>query len=305
MAQYIAKRLVIGILVMVVLSIITFFLTNVASDPARAIAGANATAEDVESIRQSYGFDRPLTDRYFDWLAGVVQGDLGVSYRERRPVISIIAERLPVTLQLGLISFLVALLLSVPLGIWAALRQNSWIDRSVLGLALIGQAMPTFWLALIGIVVFSVNLRWLPVSGSGTWKHFVMPSVVLALYALPVLLRLTRAGMIEVLQSDFIRTARAKGLKPHTVIFKHALRNAVLPLVAVAAVQLGYLLGGSVIIETIFAMRGVGFLAWESIKAADMPIVQAIVLVMSVIYVVLTTIADIINGWLDPRLRAN
>jgi peptide/nickel transport system permease protein len=305
MAQYIAKRLVIGILVMVVLSIVTFFLTNVASDPARAIAGANATAEDVESIRQSYGFDRPLTDRYFDWLAGVVQGDLGVSYRERRPVISIIAERLPVTLQLGLISFLVALLLSVPLGIWAALRQNSWIDRSVLGLALIGQAMPTFWLALIGIVVFSVNLRWLPVSGSGTWKHFVMPSVVLALYALPVLLRLTRAGMIEVLQSDFIRTARAKGLKPHTVIFKHALRNAVLPLVAVAAVQLGYLLGGSVIIETIFAMRGVGFLAWESIKAADMPIVQAIVLVMSVIYVVLTTIADIINGWLDPRLRAN
>jgi peptide/nickel transport system permease protein len=305
MAQYIAKRLVIGILVMVVLSIVTFFLTNVASDPARAIAGANATAEDVESIRQSYGFDRPLTDRYFDWLAGVVQGDLGVSYRERRPVISIIAERLPVTLQLGLISFLVALLLSVPLGIWAALRQNSWIDRSVLGLALIGQAMPTFWLALIGIVVFSVNLRWLPVSGSGTWKHFVMPSVVLALYALPVLLRLTRAGMIEVLQSDFIRTARAKGLKPHTVIFKHALRNAVLPLVAVAAVQLGYLLGGSAIIETIFAMRGVGFLAWESIKAADMPIVQAIVLVMSVIYVVLTTIADIINGWLDPRLRAN
>lgn len=142
-------------------------------------------------------------------------------------------------------------------------------------------------------------------SGSGTWKHFVMPSVVLALYALPVLLRLTRAGMIEVLQSDFIRTARAKGLKPHTVIFKHALRNAVLPLVAVAAVQLGYLLGGSVIIETIFAMRGVGFLAWESIKAADMPIVQAIVLVMSVIYVVLTTIADIINRWLDPRLRAN
>jgi peptide/nickel transport system permease protein len=218
-------------------------------------------------------------------------------------VVDIILERLPVTLKLGGLAFLFAVLLSVPLAIAAALRPNSWVDRLALTLALFGQAMPTFWFALLGIVIFSVNLQWLPASGSGTLKHFVLPAIALGYYAAPTIMRLTRAGMMDVLSSDYIRTARAKGLLEPTVVWKHALRNAILPVVSVAAVQLGFMLGGSVVIETIFAMQGVGYLAWESISLSDLPVAQAIVLMISLVYIVLTVAADALNAWLDPRIR--
>lgn len=305
MLAFSMKRLLVGILAMLAVSTITFVLTNVAADPARTIAGEGASAADVEAARTAYGFDRPVLVRYAEWLGGVVTGDLGESYRQRRPVVEVIAERLPVTMFLGALAFGLALAVAIPLGILAGLRPNSWVDRAALTFALIGQAMPTFWFALLGIVVFSVKLRWLPVSGSTSFLHFVLPAVVLTYYATPTLMRLTRAGIIEVIQSDYIRTARAKGLRTRKVVLKHALRNAILPLVSVAAVQFGFMLGGSVVIETIFAMRGVGYLAWESITYSDLPVVQAIVLVIAAIYVVLTLAADILNAWLDPRLRAN
>jgi len=194
---------------------------------------------------------------------------------------------------------------AIPLGILAGLKPNSWIDRCALTIAVLGQAVPNFWLALMGIVIFSVQLRLLPASGSGTWQSFVLPSVALAYYAMPTLMRLTRAGMIDTLQSDYVRTARAKGLLPPQVVLKHALRNAILPLVSVSAVQLGMMLGGSVVIETIFAMQGIGYLAWESITMSDPPVVQAIVLTIASFYVLLTFSADVINAWLDPRLRGS
>ena len=185
----------------------------------------------------------------------------------------------------------------------AAIWRNSLIDRLCLATAVIGQALPNFFFALLLIMLFAIGLRWLPVSGSGTWLHFVMPTIALGYYIAPAFMRLIRAGMIEVLESDYIRTARAKGLPARSVIFKHALRNAVVPVVALAAVQLGFLLGGSEVIETLFALDGLGYLAYQSINTKDFPVMQNIVLLLSVIYVVLTLAADIANAWLDPRIR--
>ena len=303
MLVYVFKRLLLGLAVMFAISMVVFALTNAAADPAQAIAGEGATAADIESIRRSYGFDRPVILRYGDWIASALQGDLGTSYRQKRPVRDIIVERLPVTMTLGCLALAFAVFLSLPLGVLAALRPNSWIDRLCLLLAMVGQAMPTFWFALLGIVIFSVDLEWLPASGSDSALAFVMPAIALGYYGAPAMMRLTRAGMLEVLEADYIRTARAKGLSATTIIVKHALRNAILPVVSVAAVQFGFMLGGSIVIETIFAMQGVGYLAWESISLSDLPVVQAIVLLISVLYIVLTLLADLFNAWLDPRIR--
>jgi len=303
MLNYAARRLVMGLLVMFVVSILAFILTNVATDPARAIAGPGATEADVAAVRKAYRFDRPVARRYLEWLSQTARGNLGESYRQKRPVGEVLAERLPVTLALGCAALLFAIALSLPLGIAGALRPNSWADQAATVLALLGQAMPTFWFALLGIVIFSVNLQWLPASGSDTWTCFILPAVALGYYAAPTMMRLTRAGMVDVLDADYIRTARAKGLRAGSVVFKHALRNAILPVVSVAAVQFGFMLGGSVVIETIFAMQGVGYLAWESITQADLPVVQAIVVMTTTFYVVLTLAADFLNAWLNPRIR--
>jgi peptide/nickel transport system permease protein len=216
----------------------------------------------------------------------------------------LIAERMPVTLTLGLTGLSLALLISIPMGILAAVRENTNFDRAVQMVALIGQAMPSFWLGLLLMIVFGLTLGWLPISGTGSWEHFVMPGIVLAFSAVPALTRLTRAGMIQAMASDYIRTARAKGLSRASILLKHALRNAAIPVVAIAAVQLGFMLGGSIVIEQVFALHGVGFLAWESIAKNDFPVVQAVVLVLAVIYVALTMVSDLLNAVLDPRLRA-
>ena len=241
--------------------------------------------------------------QYWEWLKKAVSGDLGKSYYFRTDVSHLIAERLPTTMTLGLCAIIFAIGLAVPLGVASAIRPNSIIDRVSLFLSVMGQALPSFWFALILIVLFSVNLRWLPVSGSDTWQHFVMPTIVLGYYAAPAIMRLTRTGMLEVLSTDYIRTARAKGLRPPVVLFKHALRNAIIPVVSLAAVQFGFMLGGSIVVETIFALHGAGFLAWESITRNDLPTVQGLILAFSLFYIILTLIADLINAWLDPRIR--
>jgi peptide/nickel transport system permease protein len=305
MLRFIFRRAAVGVLVLMAVAILTFALTNAAVDPARAIAGDSATADDIQTIRELYGFNQPLHVQFLAWAQDIMSGDLGQSYRQRRPVSEVVFERLPVTMMLGATAFVLAVIVAIPLGILAGLRPNSWLDRCALTIAVLGQAIPNFWLALMGIVIFSVQLRLLPASGSATWQSFVLPSVALAYYAMPTLMRLTRAGMIDTLQSDYIRTARAKGLRQSQVVLKHALRNAILPLVSVSAVQLGMMLGGSVVIETIFAMQGIGYLAWESITMSDPPVVQAIVLIIASFYVLLTLAADIINAWLDPRLRGS
>jgi peptide/nickel transport system permease protein len=303
MLRFAAQRLLLACLVLFAVSVAAFSLVHIGGNVATSMAGEGARAADIEFVRKQYGLDRPLPVQYGSWLARTVKGDFGESLFFRKPVFDLVKERLPVTMILGGLSMAFALSLSVPLGILAALRPNSWIDRMALFVAVVGQAMPSFWFALLLILWLGVGLRWLPISGSDTWLHFVMPTIALGYYATPAIMRLVRAGMIEVLESDYIRTARAKGLGGPTIVFKHALRNAVIPVVALAAVQLGVVLGGSVVIETVFALHGLGFLAWESINQNDLPVVQAVILLLSVIYIVLTFLADIANAWLDPRLR--
>lgn len=303
MITYILQRLTVGLLVALAVSVITFSLTNLAVDPAVVLAGATASHQDIEAIRSLYGFDQHIVIRYLNWLSAALRGDLGISFRTHLPVFDLIMDRLPVTLILGVSSLILAIVVALPLAILAALNPNTWIDRACLTLAVFGQALPTFWFGLLMIVLFSVNLGWLPASGSGSWKHYVMPSIALGYYAMPALMRLTRTGLLDVLSADYIRTARAKGLMPVTVIFKHALRNAILPIISLAAVQFGMMLGGSIVIESVFALPGVGLLAWESITQADYPVMQAIVLIVSVLYVIFVLIADFINAALDPRIR--
>jgi peptide/nickel transport system permease protein len=300
---YMLKRLGLALLVALTVSFLAYMLVFLSGDPALALAGEGARQADIDMVRKTYGLDRPVLVQYADWLWKLVQGNLGTSVYFKTGVGPLVFEKLKVTLLLGVYALAVALLVSVPLGVLAAIYKNSWIDRLCLGIAVLGQALPNFFFALLLIMLFSISLRVLPVSGSGTWQHFVMPAIALGYSAAPAFMRLIRAGKIEVLGADYIRTARAKGLPATTVIFKHALRNAIVPVVALAAVQLGYLLGGSVVIETIFALDGLGYLAYQSITYKDFPVMQIIVLMLSVIYVLLTLASDIANAWLDPRIR--
>lgn len=303
MFRFLLGRLGMAALVALTVSIISFALIYMSGDPAVALAGENATPDVVAQIRAQYGYDRPLPVQYLDWLAHALRGDFGVSPYFNLEVSSLIADRLGVTMRLGLAAISFALLVGVPMGVLAAMRPNSLIDRAALFVAVVGQAIPSFWFGLILIVVFAVNLGVLPASGADSWRGFVLPTIVLGYYATPAIMRLTRAGMIEVLGSDYIRTARAKGVSPRKVLFKHALRNAVIPVVSLAAVQMGFMLGGSVVTESVFALHGAGYLAWQSISRNDLPTMQALILIFSLFYIFFTFLADVLNAWLDPRLR--
>lgn len=303
MLAFFLKRMGVALLVALTVSAITFSMNFLTGDPAIALGGENATEADLQAIRELYGYDKPIPVQFLTWLGNAVQGDLGHSHYLNQPVAEEIFSRLPTTMTLGLSALLFALALSIPLGVVAAIRPNSLVDRVALTIAVVGQAMPSFWFALTMMLWFAITWRILPVSGTATWMHFIMPSIALGYYITPGVMRLTRAGMMEVLRSDYIRTARAKGVSKFSLLFKHALRNAIIPVVSLAAVQFGFMLGGSIVIETIFAINGLGFLAWESIQRADLPMMQAIVLVLSFFYIALTFLADVLNAWLDPRIR--
>ncbi|MBS0537364.1 MAG: ABC transporter permease [Proteobacteria bacterium] len=303
MLQFLVRRLIVALLVTATVMTLAFMLTRLSGDLAISIAGPSATKADIDAIRLAYGLDRPVIVQFFDWVGRAMTGDLGDSYFFKTRVAHLIGERMPTTLTLGLTGLVIALVVSLPLGILAAVRENTSFDRAVQVIALLGQAMPSFWLGLILMIVFGLQLGWLPISGADSWQNFIMPGIVLAFSAIPALTRLTRAGMIQAMGSDYIRTARAKGLSRTSILLKHALRNAAIPVVAIAAVQLGFMLGGSIVIEQVFALHGVGFLAWESIQKNDFPVVQSVVLVLAVIYVALTMLADMMNAVLDPRLR--
>ena len=303
MLGFFLKRFALALLVAFTVSIIAFVLLRVSGDIAIAIAGEGAQQADIEAVRRIHGLDRPLAVQYLAWLGSALSGNFGDSLYFKTPVAALVFDKLPVTLLLGLTALTFALVIALIFGTLAAAFPNTWIDRLSLSIAVVGQVMPNFFFALLLIMLFSISLRWLPVSGSGTWQHLVMPTIALGYYVAPAFMRLIRASMIEVLASDYIRTARAKGLPRWMVIGKHALRNALVPVVALAAVQLGFLLGGSVVIETIFAIDGLGYLAYRSITQKDFPVIQVIVLMLSVIYVVLTLLSDLINAWLDPRIR--
>jgi ABC-type dipeptide/oligopeptide/nickel transport system permease component len=303
MLIFILRRLVIALCVAVTVSVVSFSLLHLSGDLATSIAGPESTAAQVEEIRVQYGLNRPMTTQYLEWLGNALHLDFGKSFYFQGPVMEMVAERLPITLKLGGIALLLAVVVAIPLGVLAAIYRDTWIDRLSLVIAVIGQAMPSFWFGLTLILIFAVSLHWLPVSGNEEWTNFVLPAVALGYYAMPAMMRLTRAGMLEVLGSDYIRTARAKGLSKGKVIFKHALRNAVIPVVALAAVELGFMLGGSVVIESVYSMQGLGQLAWDAISRNDYPVVQAVVLIIAMFYIGLTFLADVINALLDPRIR--
>ena len=303
MLKYTAHKLFIALLVAVTVSFAAFMLLRLSGDLATAMADETARGEDIQRIRTQLGLDRPMLTQYWDWASSAATGDFGKSFYYPESVWTLLEQRLPVTLTLACWGLLVSLVIGIPLGVLAALRPNTFIDRLAMTVAVLGQALPTFWLALLLIILFGLVLRWLPISGADTWQHFVLPSFVLGYFATPAIMRLTRSGMLEVLGSDYIRTAYAKGLQHRTVLFKHALRNAVIPVVALASVQFGHMLSGSVVIEKVFAMQGIGQLAWQSISRQDFPVVQAVLLLVSMFYVWLTFASDLINAWLDPRIR--
>ncbi|MGI4952975.1 MAG: ABC transporter permease [Janthinobacterium lividum] len=304
MGVFLLRRAILAVLVCLTVLVISFALTRVAGDPALAVAGPQATAADLAAIRTAYGLDRPLPAQFIDWVVAAAHGDLGRSYLFREPVANLVAARLPVTLTLGLVGLSFAIVIAVPLGMLAALNEGRPLDRIVTGFALLGQALPSFWLALILIILFGLRWQLLPIAGVEDWTGYVLPGLVLSFSAIPALMRLTRSGMIEAMGSDYIRTARAGGLSRLSIVCKHAARNAAMPVVAIAAVQLGFMLGGSIVIEAVFNLPGVGFLAWESISKNDFPVVQAVVLILALIYIGLTLGADLLNAVLDPRLRA-
>ncbi len=303
MAKFLIHRLYISVLVAVTVSVIAFGLLRLSGDLAAELAGEDATPEEIAVIATQYGLDKPLYVQYFNWAGNALTGDLGRSLFTNEPVTEMIFDRIGVTIKLAFFSIVIALIISIPLGVLASVYPNTWIDRTSLGLAVFGQAIPNFFFALLLILLFGVKLRWFPISGNDTFAHFIMPTMTLGIGVMPQFMRLTRTGMLDVLGSDFIRTARAKGLSPLKVLFKHALRNAILPIVSLMAVVLGFLLGGTVIIESIFALNGVGFLAFESILRQDFPVVQSIVFILSLSYILLTLSSDLINAQLDPRIR--
>lgn len=300
---YTLKRLGLALLVALAVSMLSFALLHLSGDPASAIAGESATDADIAAIRAFYGFDRPLIVQYADWLFSALRGDFGQSYYFQLPVAQLIGDRLSITMTLGICGISFAILTAVPLGVAAAVRPNSLIDRVALFISVMGQAMPSFWFGLVLIVIFSIKFQLLPPSGTKSWENFIMPTVVLGYYAMPAIMRLTRAGMLDVLNADYVRTARAKGAGEFRVMFKHALRNAIIPVVSLSAVQMGFMLGGSIVVESIFALHGAGYLAWESIGRNDLPTVQALILIFSLFYIVFTFLSDILNAWLDPRMR--
>jgi len=301
--RFVLRSLLLAVLVCLTVLIISFALSRLSGNLAINIAGPDASPEAIATIEHELGLDRPLPVQFMEWASRAAHGDLGSSYMYHATVASLIASHLPVTLRLGAIAIAIAIAIAVPLGILAALNEGTWIDVGVGMVALAGQAVPSFWLGLVLILWFGVDLHWLPIAGLATWRGYVLPSFVLSFVAIPVMLRLTRGGMIDAMRADYVRTARAKGLSRASIVLKHAFRNAAMPVVAVSAVQLGFILGGSVVTEVVFNVRGVGYLAWESIGKGDFPVVQAVVLLFAIIFVLLTLFADLMGALLDPRLR--
>jgi peptide/nickel transport system permease protein len=259
--------------------------------------------QDIAAIRVQYGFDRPYSVQYLSHVGDVLRGHFGQSYVSGEPVLQLVAERVPATALLACPSILFAVALSLPLGVLAALFPNSALDRLALSLAVLGQAVPNFCAGLLLILLFGVNLGWLPISGSATLAHFVLPAITLGSFAMPALMRLVRASMIEVLEADYIRTARAMGLSEPQILWKSALRQAALPVVSLTAVQFGLMLGGSIMVGSVFAIQGIGYLACQCTSRVDMPVIQAIVLLVSLAYFALKLLADLPNAALDPGLR--
>jgi peptide/nickel transport system permease protein/oligopeptide transport system permease protein len=304
MTTYLLRRILIALPTLLGVVVLVFLMVRLApGDPAVLLAGEFATPETLEAIRARYGLDRSLPEQFLIYLEALLRGDLGESARSRRPVLEELKTYFPNTLELASAAILVAVLTGIPLGVLAALRPGSGLDLSVMVLALLGVSMPVFWFGLLAILIFSVGLGWFPVAGKGTLAHLVLPAITLGINATALLARMTRGTLLEVLSQDYIRTARAKGLAERVVIFKHALRNALIPVVTVVGLEFGTLLSGAVITETIFAWPGLGQLLVGSILARDYPVVQGAVLLVAISFVLINLLVDLLYAAIDPRVR--
>lgn len=300
--RYLASRLLQAAFVLLGVSFAVFALSHLSGDPAVLMVGPTASQADIEALRQSMGLDRPFFLQYASFLGGVLQGDFGTSLWQHQPALGLVLDRFPYTLQLAAAALLLALIVALPLGIFSAVYRNSIIDRLAIGTSLVGQSVPGFWLGLLLILLFSVTLHFFPSSGSGTFKHLVLPTVTLAAFTMGRIARLVRTNMLEVLSSDALRTARAKGLNEFMVVVKHGLRNAAIPIVTLIGLDASALLGGAVITETIFAWPGLGRLVVQAIGQRDFPLVQAATLCIAVIVVAVNLIVDLSYSLLDPRV---
>jgi len=301
---FIIKQLLQAIGVCLVISMISFFLLFLNTDPALLLLPPEAEVQDIAKFKKQMGLDRPVPVQYLDFLRKVVlHGDFGNSFMAKVPAAKLVRERLPATIELALAALILVNLVALPVGIISAIRRYSLLDNVATFTALLGQAMPLYWFGIMLIIIFGVWLRWLPISGSDTLAHLVLPAITLASWILPINMRMVRSGMLDVLNQDYIRTARAKGLMERKVLIKHAFKNAAIPVVTISGMQLGVLLGGAVVTETVFAWPGLGRLAVDSIRMGDYPVVQAIVVVFALFAVLGNLAADILAALIDPRIR--
>ncbi len=312
MIAYVIRRLLYVIPVLFIVSLISFSLMQlVPGDPAVVVAGLSATPDEVERVREQLGLNEPFYIQLLSWYGNLLQGDLGTSFLLGRPVVEVTVERLPVSLSIALYALVLTLVFGIVLGIIAALRQNTWVDQAVMTAALIGVSLPNFWLGLILIVVFAVHLGWLPSGGyvdfrEDPWawlRATTLPAISLAMLQMGLLARITRSTMLEVLRQDYIRTARAKGLPEHVVVGKHALKNVMIPVITVIGIIFSLLLSGSVVIETIFSIPGVGSLLGSAILRRDYPVIQGGLLLVATMLLLLNLLVDVLYAYFDPRVR--
>ena len=304
MVRFLASRLSSALLTLLAVSVVTFVaLTTVPGDAAQSVAGESASRQQLTELRREMGLDQPLPARYAAFLGGLLlRADLGRSLVSGRPVAGLLAERLPFTLALAVAAICLAMLAGAATGIWAARRAGSWSDSLTMAAATLGLGIPTFWSALLLIMLFSLRLRWLPVTGAGSVAHVVLPSVVLALPVAAVVARLVRAGILETISADFVRTAHGKGLSAGQVVWRHVIRNGLIPVTTVLGLHLGHLLGGAFVVETIFAWPGLGRLAVQAIFDRDYPVVMGCTLLVAAIYLIINLAVDLIHAWMDPRV---
>ncbi len=303
MKTYLFRRLAQSLVVLLGISVVVFVILHLTGDPTLLLLPPDASAEEIAKFRRAMGFDDPLSLQYWRFLRGALRGDFGTSLRHDEPALGLVWQRMPATIELTAVALGIALVLAIPAGIVSAVFRNTALDYVSTVLALVGQAMPTFWLGIMLILIFSVGLHLLPSSGRGGPANLVLPALTLGLFTTARIMRLTRSGMLEVLGQDYVRTARAKGVGERRVVWKHALKNAGIPIVTIVGLELGTLLGGAVITETIFAWPGVGRLSVQAIYNRDYPVVQAAVFLLASIFVLVNLVVDVLYTYLDPRIR--
>jgi len=303
MKGYILKRLFHSIFVLVGISLVVFIILHLTGDPAALLMPMDATPEQVAQFRQEMGFNDPIIVQYWRFFKGTLRGDFGQSFRHSQPALELVMERMPATIQLTLAAMVIALLVAIPVGIISAIRRNSILDHIGMTGALLGQSTPVFWLGIMLILIFSVTIQWFPSSGRGEIQHLVLPAITLGMFTMARTARMMRSSMLEVMGQEYMKTAKAKGLSPGTVILKHALKNAAIPVVTIIGMELGTLLGGAVITEWIFAWPGVGRLTVQAIFNRDYPVVQAAVFLLASIFVLVNLIVDLLYTYLDPRVK--